>query len=74
MNPNQLLDAFLQSFVFRKVLPSILIGIFAYQITTSEGGDFATFIAGAIVFWAAVGVGHGLAQVTTRVVDTDLER
>jgi hypothetical protein len=58
-----------QSFAFGKLLPGILIGCFAANLSTSQGDDEVTFILSMIVFWAAIGLGHGIAQLATQRVE-----
>lgn len=59
-------SSFFQSFLFRKVVPGVLIGLLATQFDPSIGNDAVTFMLCMIVFWAAIGVGHGLAELTIR--------
>ena len=54
-----------QSFAFGKLLPGILIGLFAAHMSSSRGEDEVTFIMSMVVFWAAIGIGHGIAQLAT---------
>ena len=51
-----------QSFAFGKLLPGILIGVFAANLSASRGDDEITIIISMVVFWASIGVGHGIAE------------
>jgi hypothetical protein len=65
MFSNSFFSAISQSFMFRKVLPGILIGLVAMNLDPSGTSDVFTFVLSMVVFWAAIGVGHGLAQLST---------
>ena len=65
MFSNSFFAAVSQSFIFRKVVPGILIGLLAVHLDPSGQNDIFTFVLSMVVFWAAIGVGHGLAQLTT---------
>lgn len=62
MFSRDLLDAFTQGFVFRKIVPGILIGLIAVHLDPAGSNDAVTFILCMVTFWAAIGVGHGVAQ------------
>lgn len=66
MFSREFFDAVTQGFVFRKVLPGILIGLVAAHLDPTSNSDTVTFVFSMVVFWAAIGVGHGLATLTTR--------
>ena len=55
-----------QGFFFHKVIPGILIGIFAANLDPEIGSDVFTFALSMVVFWGAIGVGHGLAELTAK--------
>ena len=55
-----------QGFVFKKVVPGILIGLLATKLDPSMGGDMFSFALCMVVFWAAIGLGHGIAELATR--------
>jgi hypothetical protein len=65
MRFKQFLATLVQSFAFGKLLPGVLIGLFAYQFADPQGQDAISFVFYMVVFWAAIGVGHGLAQLAT---------
>jgi hypothetical protein len=65
MFSNSFFAAITQSFIFRKVVPGILIGLLAMRLDSAGSSDVFTFVLSMVVFWAAIGVGHGLAQLTT---------
>lgn len=56
------LTALFQGFVFKKIVPGVLIGLVAVRLSPSEGHDALTFVLTMVTFWAAVGVGHGVAE------------
>jgi hypothetical protein len=60
------LNAITQGFVFRKIVPGILIGLLAVHLDPSGSNDVATFVFSMVTFWAAIGVGHGVAQLVFR--------
>jgi hypothetical protein len=62
MFSRDLLTSITQGFVFKKVLPGILIGLVAVQLDPSGNNDAFSFILYMVTFWAAIGVGHSIAQ------------
>jgi hypothetical protein len=66
MLSREFLTSLFQGFFFRKVVPGILIGLMASQLDPATSSDAFTFILSMVVFWSAIGVGHGLADLTTR--------
>jgi len=56
------LSALFQGIVFKKVVPGILIGLLAVHLSPTEGNDLMTFVISMVTFWAAIGVGHGVAE------------
>jgi hypothetical protein len=57
------LNSVIQGFVFRKIVPGVLIGLLAVHLDPAGGGnDAATFVLSMVTFWAAIGVGHGVAE------------
>jgi len=56
------LNLFFEGFVFRKILPGVLIGLLAVHLDPSDGNDAMTFVLSMVAFWAAIGVGHGVAE------------
>jgi hypothetical protein len=52
----------MQGFVFKKIVPGVLIGLLAVRLSPSEGNDVLTFVLSMVTFWAAIGVGHGVAE------------
>ena len=65
MRSKQFIENLTKSFAFGKLLPGVLIGLFAAQMSSSNGIDEPTFVMSMVVFWAAIGVGHGIAQLAT---------
>jgi hypothetical protein len=65
MRAKQFVENLTQSFAFGKLLPGILIGLFAAEMSASRGEDESTFLLSMVVFWAAIGIGHGIAQLAT---------
>jgi hypothetical protein len=55
-------NSLFQGFVFTKIVPGVLIGLLASHLDTSGGNDALTFIICMVAFWAAIGVGHGVAE------------
>lgn len=51
-----------QGVVFKKVVPGVLIGLLAVHLSPSDGNDALTFVFSMVTFWAAVGLGHGVAE------------
>jgi hypothetical protein len=62
MRSKPVLNTLLQSFAFSKLLPGVLIGLFAYRLGGAQGQDILSFVVCMVVFWAAIGIGHGLAE------------
>ena len=62
----QALEPILNSFVVNKLLPGILIGLFAYAVAAPEGEAPGSFLLCMVVFWAAIGLGHALSDLATR--------
>lgn len=61
------LNSVLQGFVFRKIVPGVLIGLLAVHLDpTGSNNDAATFILSMVTFWAAIGVGHGVAELVIK--------
>lgn len=66
MRSKEFIEKLTQSFAFGKLLPGVLIGLFAANLAAEQGQDETTFILSMVVFWAAIGIGHGLAQLATQ--------
>ena len=66
MRSKQFFQNLTQSFAFGKLLPGVLIGVFAANLSTSKGDDEITFIFSMVVFWASIGIGHGIAELAAR--------
>jgi hypothetical protein len=62
MRPKQFVQNLTQSFAFGKLLPGILIGVFAANLSATKGDDEVTFILSMVVFWGSIGIGHGIAE------------
>jgi len=56
------LNAVTQGFVFRKIVPGVLIGLIAVHLDPAGSNDAVTFVLSMVTFWAAIGVGHGVAH------------
>ena len=62
----QALEPIRNSFVVNKLLPGILIGLFAYAVAAPQGEAPGAFLLCMVVFWASIGLGHALADLATR--------
>ena len=62
MFSKDLFTSVIQGFVFRKIVPGVLIGLLAVHLDPSGSNDAITFTLSMVAFWAAIGVGHGVAE------------